>query len=255
MGDKSNKHPSIWVYSGESVNNNQLMLIARQAALLVPEVRPHLSNKTRYILHTKQDYKTAEYMQSAIEGLVNSLYSGFIGGEFIDTMANIISGQLTQAFQQAYNDEGYEGELPDYLSNALESMILNQYDFVDQFFRDIIDARLDGLPLAPLMQRAGLWAQRWTEAYNEAVRLMAIENGQKLVWILGRTEEHCPECAALNGIVARASEWDALNIRPQNAPNDKLTCGGWKCDCSLEITDKRRTRDAYGRLEEIMMAR
>ena len=232
------------------------MLIARQAALLVPEVRALLSNKTRYILHSKQDYKTAEYMQSAIEGLVNSLYSGFIGGEFIDTMENLISGQLTRAYRQAYTDEGYtDFNLPDYLQSSLTDAIAYQHTFVDQYYRDIVDARIDGTPLAPLMQRAGLWAQRWTEAYNEAVRLMAIENGQKLVWTLGRTEEHCPECAALNGIVARASEWDALNIRPQNAPNDKLTCGGWKCDCSLEITDKRRTRDAYGRLEEIMLAR
>lgn len=238
------------------MNNNQLIKIAREAVKVAPQVRPLLSAKTRWMLYEPAEYKTADYMLNVIEGLVNGVYNNLVGGDFIDAMANLISGQLTQAFQQAFEDEGYtDFVLPDYLSSALEGMILNQYDFVDQFFRDIIDARLEGSPLAPLMQRAGLWAQRWTEAYNEAVRLMAIENGQKLVWLLGKTEEHCPECAALNGIVARASEWDALNIRPQNAPNDKLTCGGWKCDCSLEITDKRRTRDAYGRLEEIMMAR
>lgn len=238
------------------MNNNQLIKIAREAVKVAPQVRPHLSTKARWMLYEPAEYKTTDYMLNVIEGLVNGVYNNLVGGDFIDAMANLISGQLTQAFQQAFEDEGYtDFVLPDYLSSALEGMILSQYDFVDQFYRDIVDARVDGTPLAPLMQRAGLWAQRWTEAYNEAVRLMAIENGQKLVWILGRTEEHCPECAALNGIVARASEWDALDIRPQNAPNDKLTCGGWKCDCSLEITDKRRTRDAYGRLEEIMMAR
>ena len=228
----------------------------RQIVATFPEVRTYLTGRARWSLYRPAEYKTVDYMENAIEGLVNGVYNGNIGGQFIDTMANIISGQLTQAYQQAFEDEGFtDFALPDYLSESLEDMILGQYDYVDSFYRSIIDARVDGTPIAPLLQRAELWAQRWTEAYNEAMRLMAIENGQKLVWNLGLTEEHCPECAALNGIVARASEWDTLNIRPQNAPNDKLTCGGWRCDCSLEITDQRRTRDAYGRLEEIMMSR
>jgi hypothetical protein len=239
------------------MNKNMLMLIARQAAQLVPEVRALLSNKTRYILHSKQDYKTAEYMQSAIEGLVNSLYSGFIGGEFIDTLANIISGQLTQAFQQAYNDEGYEGELPDYLASALESMILNQYDFVDQFFRDIVDARIDGTPLAPLMQRAGMWASQWGAAYREAVRLIQFEAGGNFKWVKGATEHGCETCSNLNGIVMSAKEWEQLDVHPRGYPNSKLQCGGGgpanNCDCDLVPTKQRRSPDAYGRVEEIIL--
>jgi hypothetical protein len=134
-------------------------------------------------------------------------------------------------------------------------MILNQFDFVDGFYRDIVDARVDGTPVAPLLARASLWAQRWTEAYNEAVRLITLNLGGNLEWKLGATEEHCPECAAFDGIVARASEWETLGIRPQNAPNNKLTCGGWKCDCSLTPTDKKRSPGAYGRLEEILLSR
>jgi hypothetical protein len=41
---------------------------------------------------------------------------------------------------------------------------------------------------------------------------------------------------------------------PQNAPNDSLECGGWKCDCSLTPTDARRTPGAYGKIEEIILA-
>ena len=222
----------------------------------VPEVMPYLSNKARYMLYKPVEYKTFDYMLRAIEGLVNGVYSGNIGGQFIDTMANIISGQLTQAYRQAFEDEGFtDAFLPDYLTESLEAMILNQYDFVDQYYRDIVDAVVDRTPVAPLLARAQLWAQRWTEAYNEAVRLITLNNGGNLEWELGETEEHCPECSAFNGIVARASEWEALGIRPQNAPNNKLTCGGWKCDCSLKPTDKRRSPNAYGRLEEILLAR
>jgi hypothetical protein len=229
--------------------------LLRQAVALVPEVLPYLQDKTRFTLYQPTAYKTYDYMLKQVEGLVRSVYSGNIGGSFIDTMANLISGQLTQAYLQAYEDEGFRGTiLPDYLSASLESMILNQYDFVDQYYRDIVDARVDGTSIDPLLYRASLWATRWTEAYNEAVRLITKENGGNLVWIYGDTD-HCTTCLSLNGIVARASEWDALGIKPQSAPNNKLECGGWKCQCSLQSTDKRRSPNAYGRIEEIMLAR
>jgi len=222
----------------------------------VPQVKAHLSNKARFVLAEPTEYKTYDYMLQQIEGLVNSVYSGVIGGQFIDIMANLISGQLLQAYRQAMEDEGLtDAFLPDYLDASYQNMVINQYTFVDQYYRDIIDARVDGISITPLLARAALWAQRWTEAYNEAVKLITLQGGGNMIWTLGATEEHCPECAAFNGMVARASEWDALGIRPQNAPNDKLTCGGWRCDCSLTPTDKRRSPGAYGRLEEILLAR
>jgi hypothetical protein len=230
--------------------------IIKEIAKQIPEVWEHLSNRARFVLYHPVEYKTVEYMLRSIEGLVRGVYTGTVRGQFIDTMANLISGQLRQAYQQAYEDEGFTNAfLPDYLEQSLQEAVLNQYGFVDQYYRDIIDASLDGTPIAPLIARAKLWAQRWTEAYNEAVRLITIKEGGNLEWKLGATEEHCPECAALNGIVARATEWNTLGVRPQNAPNKHLTCGGWKCDCTLTPTKKRRSPNAYGRIEEILLAR
>ena len=59
-----------------------------------------------------------------------------------------------------------------------------------------------------------------------------------LVWRLGRTEQHCSTCFALNGTVASATDWVISGIRPQAAPNARLECGGWRCDCSLDVTDE-----------------
>lgn len=225
-----------------------------------PYVRPHLSSRARWMLYEPVEYKTAEYMLRVITGLVEGVYGGYIGGQFIDTMANVISGQLLDAYSRAWLDEGFTGDIPDYLDAAYQDDVLRHYDFVDQYYRDIVDARIDGTPIGGLLARAQLWAQRWTEAYNNAVRLIATANGEKLMWQLGATEEHCVFCSQYNGIVAFASEWNTLDIKPQNAPNPALTggsdgCGGWRCDCSLETTDKRRSPNAYGRLEEILMAR
>lgn len=227
--------------------------IAREAVRVLPEIRQHLSARARWMLYSPTEYKTYDYMLSVITGLVRGVYSGAVGGQFIDTMANVISGQLTQAYRQAWEDEGMtEYFAPEYLATSLETMILNQYDYVDQFYRDIVDARVDATSIDPLLIRASMWANRWNEAYNEAVRLITVENGGKLIWEYGEAE-HCETCRSLNGIVAFAKEWDTLGVKPQNAPNNQLECGGWNCQCALVQTDKRRSPGAYGRIEAALM--
>jgi hypothetical protein len=233
--------------------------IARAAIEAVPEVIPFLSNRARYMLYKPTEYKTYDFMRQAIEGLVNGVYYGNIGGQFIDTMANIISGQLSQAYRQAYEDEGFTDLfLPDYLTESLEAMILNQFDFVDGYYRAIVDARVDGTPVAPLLARASLWANQWDVAYKEAVQLIRLKSGGNLEWKKGATEKGCRTCAALDGIIMSAQEWQALDLHPRGYPNSKLECEGGgpvnNCDCELVPTDKRRSPGGYGRVEEILLA-
>lgn len=189
--------------------------------------------------------KTYDYFLQQLEGLIEGVYDGNLGGEFIDIMANLISGQLTQAFEQAWADEEGDGDLPDYLTGPLEEMILGQFDHVDQLYRDVVDARVDEQPIDALLARAALWANQWTSAYNEAVRLITLENGGNLEWVEGDTQDKCETCLALNGIVAPASVWDELGVHPQGFPNDVLACKGGHCDCKLEPTDKRKSPKAY----------
>lgn len=193
--------------------------------------------------------KTYDYYLQQLERLIRSVYDGNLGGEFIDVMANLISGQLTQAFEQAWRDEEGEGELPDYLSSALEDMILGQYDHVDSLYRDIVDARVDETPIEPLLSRAVQWANQWNAAYNEAQRLINIENGGNLMWNKGNTEHGCSTCANLDGIVLSAREWEELDVHPQGYPNPKLECEGGGpgnfCDCTLSPTDQRRTPKGF----------
>lgn len=243
---------------------------------LVPAVLPHLSNKARYIYHALKGgdsdafyfyegvkkstvYKSYDYMLDQITRMVTNLYNNNLGGEFIDLMANLISGQLTQAFRQAWEDEGNTDMfMPDYLNSALETLILNQYDFVDQYFRDVIDARIDKTPIGPLLLRAQMWANQWNAAYRQAQELIRKQSGGNLVWVKGATEHGCRTCAALDGIVMSASEWETLGVHPRGYPNPKLECEGGgpanNCDCTLEPTDKRRSPNAYGRVEEIIIA-
>ena len=236
------------------MDRQQIILRLIEAVKAVPQVKPLLSHKARFMLHERDAYKTADYMQVQIERLVRSLYGGIIGGDFIDVMANLISGQIYDAVSQAWFDYGETSALPDYLNEFYQTFVSNQYGFVDQFYRDIIDARIDGTPIDPLIMRAGMWANRWNDAYHQAAALITAENGGNMIWQYGEAE-HCDTCAALNGICASAKEWDIAGVKPQNAPNPLIDCGGWQCKCSLTPTDARRSPKALDSIMNIIGAR
>ena len=209
-----------------------------------PGVKSMLDNRGRFIAATPAEYKTEDAYLWSIRNLVKDLYAGRIGNDFIDSMAELIQGQFTRAFNQAWRDEGEQLPLPDYLQEGLETEILDQFDYVDQYYADIVDAKENEQPIEPLLGRADLWAGQWTTTYEEAVRLIANENGENMVWRLGDTEKHCTSCASLDGIIAPASLWEELDVHPKDGDNPKLECRGFRCDCTLEVTGQKKTPDA-----------
>ena len=220
----------------------------------IPAVRPLLSRKTRYIsaiglYKHAWDAKTADYMERTIRKYILMLYREQIGFEFLDLMASLIEAQFTRAYNQALRDEGVEMDAE--FEAHLTGLVVNQFPFVDGLFDDVLQAVVNGDSVEPLLSRADLWANRYNEVVSEAHLEIARRFGGKLVWRLGATEEHCVTCAALNGIVAFGVDWDASGLVPQNAPNALLECGGWRCDCSLEPTDERRTRNSLDKLMAI----
>jgi hypothetical protein len=148
--------------------------------------------------------------------------------------------------------------MPDYLQQAYQEDVVNQQDFVQQFYNDIIDARVDNTPIDPLMARAELWANQWDAAFNKAELLINTHEGGVLEWHKGNTENGCDTCANLDGIRARASTWEELGVHPQGYPNDKLQCGGGGpgnfCDCTLEPTDQRQSPNAYDTIMNAVVA-
>jgi len=199
-------------------------------------------------------FKTLPFFQNAITRLVKALWNGYIGGEFIETLKNLISGQLRRAYEQAWKDEGSEGKLPDYLATSAAQVIEQQQGFVEGFYHDIVDAKVEGRKIEPFLGRVDMWSNRYNQAYDDALHQITLEEGGKEQWVYGDTE-HCDTCAALNGIVAFAREWEAAGFRPQNAPNAMLDCGGWKCQCKRQRTDQRRSPKALEMLMNIATQR
>lgn len=232
--------------------NSLLISAVRQIAGRHPSIVPLLGTKARYIAAAPIAFKTYDYFEKELTRMVKNLYAGFTGGEFIDILAGLIQGQINQAVDFAWRDAEVRADVPQYLREYADDMILAQFDYVDGFYRDIVDARIDETPIDPLLARCALWANRWNEAYDRATSLIVQAMGGKQVWKLGATERHCETCAALDGIVAYASEWDELGVHPQGAPNELLECGGWRCDCSLTQTDARRSPKAFESIMNIV---
>jgi len=212
-------------------------LLAR-AVVAVPSVIPYLGAGF---------YKTYDFMLRTIQGLIRGVYNGNVGGDFVDALGSLIRGQIYQAFQQAYEDQGYTFMLPGYLQQGAERMVNQQasFDWIYNFYRDIVDARVDGKPIEPLLGRATMWANVYLEAYNEALRLIALENGGNLIWREGGTVDKCPTCKYLDGVVASAKEWEIAGFKPQG---NMLQCGGFNCECTLTPTSQRRSPKALDTL-------
>ena len=233
--------------------------IVRATVTVVPAVKPYLKGKAlAFVWNIDPAFKTEEYFQSTVEHLIQQVYGGNMGGEFVDIMQSLITGQLTDAVNQAWSDDGNTDELPDYLNELLNQSISDNTDFdlIYGLYKDTVDARVDQSGTDDLMNRADMWAHQWDATYNSATLAINTNTGGKGQWVKGQTEKGCDTCARLDGIVAYFSEWDQLGVHPQGYPNDKLECEGGgpanNCDCEIQPTDQRRSPDALTTIMNIV---
>lgn len=197
--------------------------------------------------------KTAAYMSRVIDTLVRDLYNGVIeSDEFNTELADLIENQFRRAFNEGMRNNELDPikDMTPEWEAEYQRMVTDQYAFIERFAKDILEGAKSGQSKDEFMARADLWANQYESVVNEA-QLITADKKQKYKWTLGATEEHCDTCSRLNGIIAYAEEWEKAGFHPQRPPNELLECGGWRCDCSLEPTDKRRTADALEILLDI----
>lgn len=220
-----------------------------------PHVFTLLSARARWMSAIPDVTKSYDYFLRTLTHMVHSVYDGYMGGDFIDIMASLVQGQLTRAYQEGVLETGLSiDEMTEEMQKEIEKFILSEYDFVDQFYRDIVDAKIDGSPVDPLLIRAKMWANRYNDVKNAAIRTVTALKGGKLIWMLGDAE-HCTTCLSLSGTIAFAKEWEESGFKPQSPPNPLLECQGWNCKCSLVPTDKRRSPKALAKLLDLAITR
>ena len=171
--------------------------------------------------------------------------------EFAVEFSYAIETGLNEAWRLGLREN--EAEMTDEWQEIVDGIIDDERihipDFAEYLTIVASNAETVGEAITEARGRLSMWITRYTDVYNQAL-LASAEEKTKLMWVYGDTE-HCDTCAALNGLVAYAREWDEAGLHPQSPPNERLTCGGWKCQCELVPTDERRSRNIAERLAEI----
>lgn len=206
------------------------------------------------------EIKTEEMFLRQLRTYCLQLFRGELG-EFawIDDMSTTIADQMGKAWREGARAVEVEpSEFTDEDIEELDKIIRSEYNYVLNLGSDILALRLMGGTLEEyrnkFASRIEVWAHRYTDVVNQAKVWFGKRKKAKLKWQIGETEEHCATCAALNGIVAYAEDWERSGIHPQNPPNQALECGGWRCDCALVPTTERATNNALERIQDIVIA-
>jgi hypothetical protein len=154
----------------------------------------------------------------------------------LDTFRSAIERAIEKAWTEGAQECGIqEDELTIEELTARDKFIFEQNDLAPNFIDDIAaNSKTNGGQLTPLLQRAEMWINQYESAKQQSEALACKD--EKREWRIGRTE-HCKTCLALNGQVRRMSFW-LNNVLPRNAPNEKLECRGFRCQCILRKTDK-----------------
>jgi hypothetical protein len=135
----------------------------------------------------------------------------------------------------------------------LAGIIANENKFILGMASDIQAAAADGMEeeafVSQFGNRVNVWSARYPDVVNQA--LLYFGKKEKLVWKLGKRENHCSTCPRLNGIVAFGDEFSRVGYHPQRPKNELLECQGWECACTLSPTKARRTYNALKKLQAI----
>lgn len=196
--------------------------------------------------------KTEAYYGRVLSRGVRDVYNGVAtADDLLTVMARLLDEQMRRAWNEGMreNELDPQQDMTNDWEMLLQGIIDEEFGHVEQFIADVVAARDNGTPIDPLLRRAELWANRYNDVVNRA-KLETAEPKDKFEWVYGDTQ-HCDTCARLNGIVARASEWEQAGFHPQQPPNEMLDCGGWRCQCELVPTDRRRSPDALTRLLDL----
>jgi hypothetical protein len=200
------------------------------------------------------EFKTLGTFNRQLWHAALDFYRGDIDAfEFIDDYTASIENQLTRAWNEGAAAAGVDRqEMTSEDLAILQGMIQSEYEHILGLAGDLDQARLN-LDLDEFRQQFKPRVQMWGNRYNDARNRAITHFGGKLrlEWVMGATEDHCGTCGRLNGIVAWASEWEQSGVKPQSPPNSRLQCGGWRCACILQPTDRRRSPRALERIMSV----
>lgn len=193
--------------------------------------------------------------RASIRAPSRGLWSGALAfDQFFDAMLTSIRRGLTQGWNIGARQVGVApGEQTGAERIALQQAIARESryitglgEFIEENSRAVVGPGKRRAALSRIYSRLNAWMVRWLDVRNQAV--MMGRGDPKLKWVYDPRKKHGETCAKLNGKVKRRSTWLAAGVRPQNAPNPLIECGGWECGCQYVVTDEPLSRGPLPRL-------
>lgn len=186
-----------------------------------------------------QDYDNT--LTRIISIYINDLMTHPGSADFAVEFSNAIEEGLNEAWRLGLREN--DAEMTDEWQEVVDGIIADERSHIPdlaEYITGVVgNAESIGDAITQARNRLSMWITRYTDVYNQAI-LASAEEKTKMMWIYGDTD-HCKTCEALNGLVAYAREWDEAGLHPQSPPNERLECGGWKCQCELVPTGDRIT--------------
>ena len=211
--------------------------------------------------------KSYAYYRKTIMSAVRTFYADQITGkDFLDIMSGLINGQMMRAWGDGMKDNGLlPSDMTDTWQRIVDGIAESETSHLQEYANDVLDARLDGASIDPLLLRAEMWADRYNDVRNRARLETAPKVGPDgkptmFEWKYNPLKEHCPTCKALDGLIASVDEWRQSQYHPYadwdgNLPNKMLGCNGWRCGCNLMPTDKARNIPEGANIADVVKLR
>lgn len=159
--------------------------------------------------------------------------------QFKGAMEQAIRNQFPEAWSSGAKMCGIRSdELTDEEDAELNSQIQVNIDSLGNLADyTVAHNRASGDSFTLIQSQAEVWLNSY-DRVSEIAKSYACSN-QKMIWILGSTEEHCKDCRKFAGRVYRMSTWNKIGIQPKSL---SLECGGFRCDCKWVPTSKAISR-------------
>lgn len=172
--------------------------------------------------------------------------------QFVGAMTQAIISQFPDAWATGAKMCGINAdELTEEEQAALQEQIDANLSRLEDFAEYINENnRASGQPLGTSMSRASMWINSY-DRVSEIAKSYACSN-QKMVWVLGATEQHCRDCLKASGRVYRMSMWNKIGILPKSL---NLACHGYRCDCKLVPTTQALTRGRPMKFKDSLLAK
>lgn len=190
----------------------------------------------------RSGYKISLYSaaQRLWEGRITS-------SRFRSDVTTAIQSNFTDAWVAGAKQCGIQAdELTDEEQAALSEEIYVNISAIDGLAEFITDnSKESGSTFGTITSRLSMWVNSY-DRVSEIAKSYACSD-QKMVWVLGVTEQHCKDCLRFGGRIYRMSMWNKIGVLPKSM---QLACHGYRCQCKLVPTTKAMTKGRPPKFKE-----